>query len=56
MSYIAVGEWAYSAQSCKEARLLCESIFVLIEKQNITVKNRGKRSFLMKQEQEWHLS
>ena len=39
------GEWTYSAQSWKEKRLLCESVFVLIIKWNLTLKINGKWSF-----------
>ena len=31
-------EWAYGTQSCKERRLLCEFIFILIDKQNFDSK------------------
>ena len=35
----------YGAQSWREWRLLCESMFVPIDKQNLSQKNGGKRSF-----------
>ena len=38
------GEWVYATQSWKEKRLLCESLFVPIEKQTFILKNDGKRS------------
>ena len=38
-------KWLYCAQSRKESILLCESIFVLIDKWTLTLKNDGKRSF-----------
>ena len=34
-----------SCQSWKEKRLLCESVFVLVYKQSLILKNGGKRSF-----------
>ena len=39
-------EWVYRAQSWKERRLLCESIFVLVDKWTLILKNGGKKSFL----------
>ena len=36
---------AYGAQSRKEKRLLCESMFVPTDKKNLTIKNDGKKSF-----------
>ena len=38
-------EWDYGAQSWKQWRLLCESMFVPLDKWTITLKNDGKRSF-----------
>ena len=38
-------EWVFSAQSWKERRLLCEFIFVPIEKWTLTLKNGHKGSF-----------
>ena len=39
------GEWVYGPQSWKEWRLLDESMFALIDKWILTLKNGGKRSF-----------
>ena len=49
-------EWVYRAQSWKEKRLLCESVFVPIDKQTLTIKNDGKERFLMKAKHQYHLS
>ena len=35
------GEWVYGAQSWKEIRLLCESVFIPIDKRNLNLKNGG---------------
>ena len=39
------GEWVYLAQIWKERRLLCEFVFVLIDKWTLILKNDGKKSF-----------
>ena len=39
------GEWVYVAQSWKEKRLLCESVFVPIDKWTLALKNDGKKTF-----------
>ena len=39
-------ERVYAAQSWKERRLLCESIFILTDKRTMILKNIGKKSFL----------
>ena len=39
------GEWVCGAQSWKKKKLLCESMFVRIDKRILTLKNGGKRSF-----------
>ena len=39
------GEWVCGYQPWKERRLLCESIFVPINKWTLTLKNNEKRSF-----------
>ena len=49
------GEWVYGAQSWKEKRLLCESVFILIGKWTLT-KNDGKKDFLMKSKHQCHFS
>ena len=41
------GEWVYSAQSWKENRLLCESMFVPIDKWTLTLKNDGKKKLFL---------
>ena len=38
-------EYVYYAQSWKETRLLCVSVFVPIDKQTLTPKNDGEKSF-----------
>ena len=40
----------------KWKEIICESIFVLIDKQNLTIKKVGRKAFLMKQKHECHLS
>ena len=42
------GEWVCDPQSRKKMRLLCKSVFVQIDKQNLTIKNDGKKVFLIK--------
>ena len=42
------GEWVCGAQPWKESWLLCESMFVPIGKQTLTLKNDGKKSFSSK--------
>ena len=39
------GEWLYGTQSWKQWRLLCESIFVLINQRTLTLKNNWNKSF-----------
>ena len=39
------GEWLYGAQSWKKKRLLYESVYVLVDKWTLTLKNGGTRSF-----------
>ena len=39
------GQWVYGAQSWKERKLLCESLFVPIEKSTSTLKKDEKRRF-----------
>ena len=39
-------ERVYGAQSWKEKRLLCESLFVLIDRWTLILKNCGNKSFL----------
>ena len=45
MSFILMGEWVYGAQSWKDRRLLCEYMFVPIDKWTLTLKNDGNGSF-----------
>ena len=40
-----LGEWVYDSQSWKERRLLCESVFIQIDKRTLILKNYGKNSF-----------
>ena len=39
------GEWVFGSQSWKERRLLCESLFIQIDKWSLILKNGGKKSF-----------
>ena len=41
-------EWVYVTQSWKERRLLCVSVFVLIDKQTLIQKNGEKTCFSYK--------
>ena len=38
-------EWAYGARSWKEGRLLCQSVFVTIDKWTLPLKKDGKKTF-----------
>ena len=38
-------EWVYGAQSWKEGRLLCDFVFVLIDRRTLILKNGGKKTF-----------
>ena len=49
-------ECDYAAQSWKERRLLCESIFILIERQTSILKMVESEIFLMKPMHQNHLS
>ena len=49
-------ESAYGAQSLNERILLCESVFILIEKRFSILKMVEKRIFLRKPKHENHLS
>ena len=42
------GEWSCGAQSIKESRLLCESMFIQIDRQIVILKMVEKEAFLMK--------
>ena len=48
------GEWVYGAQSWKEKRLLCESVFVPIGKQ--TLKMVERKAFILKPKHHCHSS
>ena len=50
------GEWNYGAQSLKEWRLLCESMFIPVEKQILIQKLEEREVFLMKPKHQYHLS
>ena len=50
------GEWIRGAQSIKEKRLLCEFIFILIEKRTSILKVVEREVFLMKPKLQYHLS
>ena len=50
------GECIYGAQSWKERRLFCESVFVEIDQQTLTLKMVGSDVFLMKPKHQCHLS
>ena len=42
------GEWICGAQPLKEKRLLCESVFILIERRTLIQKMVEREVFLMK--------
>ena len=50
------GEYDYGAQSWKERRLLCESMFIPIERRTSIQKMVEKQVFLMKPKHQNHLS
>ena len=50
------GERVYGTQSWKERLLLCESVFVLIDKWTLTLKNGKRQAFIMKSKHQCHLS
>ena len=49
-------EWICDAQSLKERRLLCESVFIPIEKWTLILKMVEREVFLMKPRHQYHLS
>ena len=49
-------KWIYGAQSWKEKRLLCESIFILVDGWTLILENVGIDVFLMKLKCQYHLS
>ena len=50
------GEWIYGTQSLKEKRLLCESVFIVIERRALILKKVQRKVFLMKPKHQYHLS
>ena len=50
------GEWVCGAQSWKEGRLLCESVFVPVGKQTLILKMVERKAFLMKLMHQCHSS
>ena len=50
------GEWIYGAQLLKERSLLCESIFIPIEKWTLILKMVERNIFLMKLRLQYYLS
>ena len=48
------GECVYDAQSLKERRLLCESMFIAIERRTSTLKLVIREAFLMKPKHQYH--
>ena len=44
------GEWVYGTQSWREMRILCESMFVLIDIQTLIIKMMEREAFFMKPE------
>ena len=50
------GECVYDAQSWKERRLLCESMFIPIERRTSILKMVIREVFLMKQKHQYRLS
>ena len=49
-------EWICGAQLLKEKRLLCESVFIPIEKWTLILKMIKRDVFLMKPKLQYHLS
>ena len=50
------GDRVYGTQFWKERRLLCESMFIPIDRQTLIVKMVEKNAFLMKPKHQCHLS
>ena len=50
------GVWVYDAQSRNETRLLCESMFIPIERRTSILKLVIREVFLMKPKHQYHLS
>ena len=50
------GDCVCSAQSWKERRLLCASMFILIERRSSILKMVEREVFLMKPKHKYHLS
>ena len=50
------GEWVYRAQPWKECRILCASMFILIERWTSILKMVKREVFLMKPKHKYHLS
>ena len=49
------GEWICGTQSLKERRLLCEFVFIPIERWNLTLKMGQREAFLTKSKHQCHL-
>ena len=49
-------EWIYRAQWLNEWRLLCEFVFIPIEKWTLILKMAEREVFLMKPRHQYHLS
>ena len=56
MSFIPIRRMSYGAKIWKGRRLLCESVFVPINKQTLTLKNMEREAFLMNPKHQCHLS
>ena len=50
------GEWICGAQSIKERRLLCESVFIPFERWTLILKLAEREVVLMKLKHQYHLS
>ena len=48
------GECVYGAQSWKERRLLCESMFIPIERRTSILKLVIRKAFIMKPKHQYH--
>ena len=48
------GEWIFGAQSLKEMRLLCESVFIQIEIRVLILKLAEREIFLTKPKNQYH--
>ena len=50
-----LGEYVYGSSSCKEMRLLCESVFVQINGRALILEMVEREVFLIKPKHQYHL-